>query len=85
MDTINRTLKYVDLYLVHNDLNNIIDCKLPNGYKFVYFNKGDEKVATAMAFYLDIPENDITGNVHWVSVKKEYQGKHLSKPLISET
>lgn len=132
MDTIDRTLKYVDLYLVHNNLNNIIDCELPNGYKFVYFNKGDEKdwveiemsageflsfeegmeafnyyyknhyeelkklcifienengqkIATATAFYLDVPENDITGNVHWVSVRKEYQGKHLSKPLISET
>lgn len=132
MDTINRTLKYVDLYLVHNDLDNIIDYKLPDGYRFVYFKDGDEKswveiemsagefltfeegmeafnhyykehyeeleklcifienkngdkVATSTAFYLDIPENDITGNVHWVSIKKDYQGKHLSKPLIAET
>ena len=43
MNSINRTLKYVDLYLVHNNLDNIIDYKLPNGYKFVYFNNGDEK------------------------------------------
>ena len=132
MNSINRTLKYVDLYLVHNNLDNIIDYKLPDGYNFVYFNNGDEKswieiemsageflsfeegmeafnfyygnhyeelkklcifienengdkIATSTAFYLDKPENDITGNVHWVSVKKEYQGKHLSKPLISET
>lgn len=132
MNNIERTLKYVDLYLVHNNLDDIIDCKLPDGYKFVYFNDGDEKdwveiemsageflsfeegieafnyyygehyeelkklcifienqngekVATSTAFYLDIPESDVTGNVHWVSVKKEYQGKRLSKPLISET
>ena len=38
-----------------------------------------------VAKYLDIPENDITGNVHWVPVRKDYQGKHLSKPLIAET
>ncbi len=132
MNTIERTLKYVNLYLVNNDLNNIPDYKLPDGYRFVFFSDGDEedwvnieissgeflsyeegieafnhyygdhyeelkklclfieneqgeKVATATAFYLDNPIDDITGNVHWVSVKKEYQGKHLSKPLISET
>ena len=131
MDAINRTLKYVDLYLT-KDLNNIDEYKLPLGYKFVYFKPGDEtswvnielssgefisfeegmeafnyyygscydklkdfclfienengeKVATATAFYLDEPINDITGNVHWVSIKKEYQGMHLAKPLIAET
>ena len=132
MNTIERTLKYVDLYLVYNDLNNIPDYKLPDGYRFVLFNDGDEKdwvniemssgeflsyeegidafnhyygehydelkklclfiendkgekVATSTAFYLEDQIDDITGNVHWVSVKKEYQGKHLSKPLLSET
>lgn len=132
MNSIERTLKYVDLYLVNNNLNNIPDYKLPDGYRFVFFNDGDEKdwaniemssgeflsfeegiesfnhyygehyeelkrlcifieneqgekVATSTAFYLENPVDDITGNVHWVSIKKEYQGKHLSKPLISET
>ena len=51
---------------------------------FVENNKG-EKVATSTAFYLEDPILDITGNVHWVSVKSEYQGKKLSKPLIVET
>ena len=121
MNPIERTLKYVNLYLTH-DLNDIKDYKLPEGYKFVLFKDGDEKdwceiekssgeflsfeeamesfdhyykehydelkrmclfiendkgekVATSTAFYLDEPEDDITGNVHWVSVKKEYQGK----------
>ena len=132
MNTIDRTLKYVDLYLVNNDLDNIKEYKLPDGYRFVLFNDGDEKdwveiemssgefltfdegmeafnhyygnhyeelkklcifienekgekVATSTAFYLENKVDDITGNVHWVSVKKEYQGQHLSKPLICET
>ena len=42
-------------------------------------------VATSTAFFLENKVDDITGNVHWVSIKKEYQGKHLSKPLICET
>lgn len=43
-----------------------------------------EKVATATAFY-DITGNDNSGSawLHWVAVKREYQGKGLSKPLIS--
>lgn len=132
MNTIDRNLKYVDLYLVNNDLDNIPDYKLPDGYRFVFFNNGDEKdwveieasageflsfeegmeafnhyyknhyeglkkmcifienekgekVATSTAFYLENRVDDITGNVHWVSVKKEYQGQHLSKSLICET
>lgn len=48
-------------------------------------NEQGEKVATSTAFYLENKVDDITGNVHWVSIKKEYQGKHLSKPLICET
>lgn len=43
MKTIDRTLKYVDLYLVNNDLDNIKEYQLPKGYKFVSFTDGDEK------------------------------------------
>ncbi|MBR0491509.1 MAG: GNAT family N-acetyltransferase [Clostridia bacterium] len=131
MNAIDRTLKYVDLYLGKN-LNDIPCYQLPEGYRFVSFKDGDEKdwveiemssgefisfkegmkafqhyygehyeelkklcifvennkgekVATSTAFYLENPISDITGNVHWVSVKSEYQGKKLSKPLIVET
>ena len=42
------------------------------------------KVATATAYYdihtVDASEN---GQLHWVSVRKEFQGKGLSKPLIT--
>lgn len=50
---------------------------------FIETNEG-EKVATATAFY-DIYGRDASndGWLHWVAVKREYQGKGLSKPLIS--
>lgn len=45
-----------------------------------------EKVATATAYY-DITNKDKSGDgwLHWVAVRRKYQGKGLSKPLISHT
>ena len=47
-------------------------------------NSSGEKVATATAYY-DIRGIDTSGDgwLHWVAVKREWQGKGLSKPLIS--
>ena len=47
-------------------------------------NPAGEKVATATAFY-DIRGIDKSGDgwLHWVAVKREEQGKGLSKPMIS--
>ena len=47
-------------------------------------NPAGEKVATATAFY-DIRGIDQSGAgwLHWVAVKREEQGKGLSKPMIS--
>lgn len=47
-------------------------------------NDRNEKVATATAYY-DVTGGDglETGWLHWVAVQREYQGKGLSKPLIS--
>ena len=44
-----------------------------------------EKVATVTAMY-DVFEKDLSGSawLHWVSVRRKYQGKGLSKPLITE-
>ncbi|MBP5553245.1 MAG: phosphotransferase [Lachnospiraceae bacterium] len=49
-------------------------------------NRNGEKVATATAFY-DIHGNSLPGEgrLHWVGIKKEAQGKGLSKPLITYT
>lgn len=47
-------------------------------------NEAGEKVATATALY-DVFGRDKTGAgwMHWVAIKKEYQGKKLARPLIS--
>lgn len=57
--------------------------ELHNRMVFVV-NESGEKVATATAFY-DINGKDKSGAgwLHWVAVKREYQGKDLSKPLIT--
>ncbi len=57
--------------------------ELPARMVFVEDSKG-EKVATATAFY-DIYGRDKSGDgwLHWVAVRREYQGKGLSKPLIA--
>lgn len=57
--------------------------ELFNRMVFIENTKG-EKVATATAFY-DITGRDKSGAgwLHWVAVRREYQQKGLSKPLIS--
>lgn len=56
---------------------------LPDRMVFIENEKG-EKIATATAFY-NIHGKDMSdaGWLHWVAVKREYQGKGLSKPLIT--
>lgn len=59
------------------------ECLLFNRMVFIE-NKNGEKVATATAYH-DITNRDKSGDgwLHWVAVCREYQGKGLSKPLIS--
>lgn len=49
-------------------------------------NTNNDKIATATAYY-DVTGkyNDMEGWLHWVAVKREYQGRGLSKPLIAHT
>lgn len=56
---------------------------LPDRMFFIE-NSAGEKIATATAFY-NIHGRDKSGAgwLHWVAVKREYQGKGLSKPLIT--
>ena len=44
-------------------------------------NSAGEKVATATAYPTDEPG---FGQVHWVAVKREEQGKGLARPLIAK-
>ncbi len=59
--------------------------ELPRRMVFIETDKG-EKVATAAAFY-DVFGYDTSGDgwLYWVAVRREHQGKGLSKPLISHT
>ena len=124
-------IKYYELLLKRENLENLPKYELPEGYQFAFYEKGDrdtwiaieqsakefetyeqglvswnryyegkddelvermvfianeagEKVATATAFY-DIYGRDKSGAgwLHWVAIRREYQGKGLSKPLIS--
>lgn len=61
------------------------DGELVRRMVFIETDSG-EKVATATAYY-DIYGRDKSGAgwLHWVSVRREFQGKGLSKPLISHT
>ena len=123
-------IKYYELLLKRDSLDDIPMYSLPDGYSFVFYKSGDrdkwieieqsakefetyeqgldswnrffdgkdteltcrmvfienehgEKVATATAFY-DIHGRDKSGAgwLHWVAVRREYQGRGLSKPLI---
>ncbi|MBR1584090.1 MAG: GNAT family N-acetyltransferase [Clostridia bacterium] len=49
-------------------------------------NERGEKVATATAYY-DVLGRDRSGDawLHWVAVRREDQGKGLSKPMITHT
>ena len=57
--------------------------ELPGRMVFVA-NEAGEKVATATAYY-DIRGIDQSGDgwLHWVAVRRDCQGKGLSKPMIS--
>lgn len=61
------------------------DDELARRMVFIETDSG-EKVATATAYY-DIHGRDKSGAgwLHWVSVRREFQGKGLSKPLIART
>ncbi|WP_079529630.1 GNAT family N-acetyltransferase [Halobacillus hunanensis] len=50
---------------------------------FIENEKGEE-IGTATAWYGDLRgDGEISGRIHWVGIVPEYQGKKLSKPLLS--
>jgi GNAT superfamily N-acetyltransferase len=129
---IDKTVKYVFLHMTYNNLENIPEYQLPEGFWFRFYRPGDENIwaeievssgdlpdkdtalkrfhedyggkekdledrmlfilndksepiGTATGFYMSSPISEIiTGHLHWVAIKKEYQGLKLSKPLITE-
>ncbi|MDD4832790.1 MAG: GNAT family N-acetyltransferase [Clostridia bacterium] len=125
-------IKYSEIILFRENLENLPEYDLPDGYGFCFYNsekdKSDwieieksaremlfteqgikawqnyyggkeeklfdrmlfvvspdgEKVATATAFY-DEDDGERAGWLYWVAVKRDFQGKGLSKPLIAKT
>lgn len=51
---------------------------------FIVDDKTNEKVATATLSLLSKEEYGYNGAVDWVAIKRNYQGKKLSRPLISK-
>jgi len=58
--------------------------ELPKRCVFIVDDVTGEKVGTATISLLEECEYGYNGAVDWVAIKKKYQGKHLSKPLISK-
>ena len=56
---------------------------LPGRMFFVVAPNG-EKVATATAFFDPKNPDDGKGWLHWVAVRREYQGKKLARPIIAK-
>ena len=53
---------------------------------FFVVDESGQKLATATAFYdIRTGDNGQTGWLHWVAVRRDAQGKGLSKPLITHT
>jgi GNAT superfamily N-acetyltransferase len=52
---------------------------------FFVTDPAGEKVATATAYH-DIrrPDDGVNGMLHWVAVRRDHQGRGLSKPLAAE-
>lgn len=132
MKTIDNTIKYYELLMCYNDTSKFIDYKLPSGYHYEFYKKGDEtdwvdihissgeftslekglqyfhdfydsfidkldkrcifivdnntneKVGTATVSLLQNKEYGYESAIDWLAIKKEYQGKKLSRPLISK-
>lgn len=47
-------------------------------------NSNGEAIGTTTAWYGDLNgDGEISGRIHWVGIDPKYQGKKLSKPLLS--
>jgi len=130
LDNHDSRIRYVDLLMERDHLEDVPECALPEGYRFVFYQPGDrdawiaieqsakeltgmeqgiqvwqqyyghveatlhnrmlfiengqgEKVATATAYH-DGCLSPERGQVHWVAVRRDHQGKGLARPLIAQ-
>jgi GNAT superfamily N-acetyltransferase len=57
---------------------------LPQRMVFV-LNDRQRPIGTATAWLDETFDGKVYGRIHWVAIVQEYQGRGLSKPLLSET
>ncbi|MBN2323942.1 MAG: GNAT family N-acetyltransferase [Spirochaetes bacterium] len=43
----------------------------------------DRPIGTAMGWYGDCDGSGVTGRIHWVGIRPEFQGRGLGRPLVS--
>ena len=67
----------------HDFYDSFID-ELPKRCFFIVDSTTNEKIATATISLLKEKEYNIDGAVDWFAIKRNYQGKKLSKPLLSK-
>lgn len=69
--------------IFHSFYDSFID-ELSKRCIFIVKNDSQEKVGTATISPLKQKEYGYEAAMDWVAIKRSYQGKHLSKPLISK-
>ncbi len=75
-------IDYEDEIAVFHDYYDHFEKELNKRCIFI-LNEENEKIGTGTISLLKEEEYGYDAVVDWVAIKKEYQGKHLSRPLIS--
>ena len=76
---IDRTIPYVDLYMIYPDLSVVPNYSLPEGYHFELFEKGDEKDWVE----IEVSSGDIINEQSgYESFEKYYGGKLRTKKAL---
>lgn len=71
----------IDVALFHREFG--YDADILKQRMLFLLNSRDKIIATATAWFDDDYQGEKYGRVHWVAIHPDYQGKGLSKPLMS--
>ena len=80
-----RTDKFnkIDLELFHREFG--YDTDILAQRMFFLLDSGKKIIGTATAWFNNDYHGEKYGRIHWVAIHPDYQGKGLSKPLLSTT
>ena len=81
----NEAINVVEGQEAWNEYYAINKDKLYDRLLFIVDNNTNEKIATATAYFNTWTNDEKEGFLHFVAIKKEYQGKKLAKSLITHT